>query len=133
MRAFRFGLIYITGLFLLAGCQGQAQGVKPQKLSPDSFEARLNSAKDGILVDVRSQDEYAEGHLSNATLIDIWSDDFKTQIGKLDKSKPVFVYCKAGTRSAKAADALIEAGFKQVYDLDGGITAWQDAHKKIVK
>jgi len=117
----------------VAGCQGQAQGVKPQKLSPDSFEASLNSSKGAILVDVRTQDEYKEGHLSNALLIDIWSDDFKTQIVKLDKSKPVFVYCKAGARSIKAADALIETGFKRVYYLDGGISAWEDARKKIVK
>lgn len=132
MRAFRLIVVYSASLLLLS-CQGQAQGVKPQKLNPGGFEAKLNSTANEILVDVRTQEEYAEGHLSNAILIDIWSDDFKSQISKLDKSKPVFVYCKGGSRSAKAADAFVQLGFKQVYDLDGGISAWMDAEKKIVK
>ncbi len=131
MKVIRFTFVYLLGIMVLASCQGQ--GVKPQKLDPISFESKMNATPDNIVLDVRTQDEYAEGHLSKAVLIDFWGDDFKTGINKLDKSKPVFVYCKSGGRSADAADALIQAGFKQVYNLDGGIMAWAKANKKIEK
>jgi len=131
MRSIQITFIFIASLFLLSSCQGQ--GVKSTKLEPNAFEGKLNSTKDKVLVDVRTQDEFAEGHLANAVLINIFNDDFKTQAAKLDKAKPVFVYCGTGKRSGNASKIFIEMGFKQVYDLDGGITAWADAKKKIVK
>jgi rhodanese-related sulfurtransferase len=120
-----FLLIIITSLFV------EAQTIK--KLDPQNFEKQLKESKDPILVDVRTPGEYAQGHLANAVLIDIYSDDFKSRIGKLDKSKPVFVYCKAGSRSSSAVGVFTEMGFKEIYDLSGGITAWQKASKPIEK
>jgi len=120
-----FLLITITSLFV------EAQTIK--KLDPQNFEKQLKESKDPILVDVRTPGEYAQGHLANAVLIDIYSDDFKTRVGKLDKSKPVFVYCKAGSRSGSAVGVFTEMGFKEIYDLSGGITAWQRASKPIEK
>lgn len=108
-----------------------AQTIK--KLDPQNFEKQLKESKDPILVDVRTPGEYAQGHLANAVLIDIYSDDFKSRVGKLDKSKPVFVYCKAGSRSSSAVGVFTEMGFKEIYDLSGGITAWQKASKPIEK
>jgi rhodanese-related sulfurtransferase len=61
------------------------------------------------------------------------SDDFASQIEKLDKTKPVFVYCKRGGRSAGAAEILKEKGFTKVYNLDGGITAWTEEGQEVVK
>lgn len=109
----------------------QAQTIK--KLDPQSFEKKLNESKELILVDVRTSGEYAQGHLANAVLIDIYSDDFKSRVSKLDKSKPVFVYCKAGSRSSSAVDVFTDLGFKEIYDLGGGINAWQRANKPITK
>lgn len=109
----------------------QAQTIK--KLDPQSFEKKLNESKELILVDVRTPGEYAQGHLANAVLIDIYSDDFKSRVSKLDKSKPVFVYCKAGSRSSSAVDVFTDLGFKEIYDLSGGISAWQRANKPITK
>ncbi len=109
----------------------QAQTIK--KLDPQSFEKKLNEFKEPILVDVRTSGEYAQGHLANAVLIDIYSDDFKSRASKLDKSKPVFVYCKAGSRSSSAVDVFTDLGFKEIYDLSGGISAWQRANKPITK
>ncbi|HPW62331.1 MAG TPA: rhodanese-like domain-containing protein [Cyclobacteriaceae bacterium] len=120
-----FLLITITSLFV------EAQTIK--KLDPQNFEKQLKESKDPILVDVRTPGEYAQGHLANAVLIDIYSDDFKSRVGKLDKSKPVFVYCKAGSRSGSAVGVFTEMGFKEIYDLSGGITAWQRASKPIEK
>jgi rhodanese-related sulfurtransferase len=116
-------------MFSLTSCLKQkTEGV--EVLNPDTFEQKLQ-ASDVQLVDVRTADEFAEGHLPNAINIDINGDNFEDETAKLDKEKPVMVYCKMGGRSAKAAANLKEQGFKDVSDLDGGITSWKDAEKTI--
>ncbi|MCX7551890.1 rhodanese-like domain-containing protein [Xanthomarina sp. F2636L] len=77
------------------------------------------------LVDVRTPEEFSEGFIKDAQNIDFYSDTFDEDILKLDKSKPVILYCKSGRRSASCAEKLIEAGFVKVYDLKGGITQWK--------
>lgn len=108
-----------------------AQSVK--KLDPQNFDKKLKESKETILIDVRTPAEYAQGHLANAVSIDIYANDFKSRIGKLDKTKPVFVYCKAGSRSGSAVNIMEEMGFKEIYDLSGGIIGWQQANKPTVK
>ncbi len=78
------------------------------------------------LVDVRTKDEFDVSHLKNAQNICVTSPDFKEKVASLDKEKPVYVYCKKGGRSAKAASILKDMGFTKVYDLQGGITSWQE-------
>lgn len=90
-------------------------------------------AKEGTILDVRTPEEWAEGTVPNAEKINYNDDDFATQIERLDKTKPVFVYCKRGGRSASAAEILKEKGFTKVYNLDGGITAWMDEGNEVVK
>lgn len=90
-------------------------------------------ATEGTILDVRTPEEWAEGTIAKAEKIDYYSDDFATQVEKLDKSKPVFVYCKKGGRSAGAAETLKEKGFTKVYNLDGGITAWIESGQELVK
>lgn len=87
----------------------------------------------GTILDVRTTDEWAEGTIANAQKIDFYSDNFATDVDQLDKQSPVFVYCKKGGRSASAAEILKEKGFKKVYNLDGGISAWIDAGNETVK
>ena len=94
------------------------------------FEQKMNE-ENVQLVDVRTPDEFTEGHLPNAINIDINGNSFNLETAKLDKEKPVMVYCKMGGRSAKAAANLKEQGFKNISDLDGGITSWNDAGKLI--
>lgn len=122
---------FFVFLMLMAATSiiSQAQTIK--KLDPQNFEKKLKESKEPILVDVRTSSEYAEGHLANAVLIDIYADDFKSRVAKLDKSKPVFVYCKAGSRSRSAVGVFQDLGFKEIYDLSGGINAWQSANKPI--
>jgi rhodanese-related sulfurtransferase len=76
---------------------------------------------------VRTPKEYADQHLDNAVNIDWNGDNFVGQAQKLDKSKPVFVYCLAGSRSKSAANKLHELGFKEIYNLEGGILKWNAA------
>lgn len=82
------------------------------------------------LIDVRTPEEFKSGAIANAKNINILSDDFNSEIEKLDKDKPTCVYCKKGGRSAKAAQRLKEKGFKNVYDLEGGITNWNETKGK---
>lgn len=83
------------------------------------------------LIDIRTQEEYQEGYIKNAKNINFFDDDFLNQMSLLDKSKPVYVYCKSGGRSAKASTQLKEAGFTKIYDLEGGITDWIEKEKEI--
>ena len=76
------------------------------------------------LIDVRTRNEYATNHIKNAKNIVYQGDDWEDQVAKLDKEKPVYVYCQKGGRSAKCASLLEKAGFEKVYDLNGGISQW---------
>lgn len=125
-----FSFLFLIIVFSVTGCQGQTGA---QKLSPDSFEKKLTTEANKIILDVRTPDEYNKGHLADAVMIDFYKDDFKSQVMKLDKSKPVFVYCAAGGRSSSASKILTELGFKQVYDLQGGLNAWSAAKKPVEK
>ena len=77
------------------------------------------------LVDVRTPEEFSEGYIANAQNIDFKSPTFEQDILKLNKDKPVMLYCHSGGRSAKCAQKLKDAGFKKIYDLKGGISKWK--------
>ena len=77
------------------------------------------------LIDVRTPEENEEGTIQGAENMNCLDDDFMEKVAQLDKSKPVYLFCKRGGRSAKSAQRLAEAGFTKVYDLQGGITAWR--------
>jgi len=124
--------MYVLLFFLAANfyaCQSQA-GNHP--VGPKAFSEQIQKAKDPVILDVRTPEEFAEGYIQNAINLDFYRDDFKTELGKLNKEKTYFVYCKAGGRSASAADMMLKEGFKNVVDLDGGITAWEEAKLPLV-
>ena len=89
-------------------------------LAPQEFIAKIKATKDVQLLDVRSPKEWQDGKIASSTCINFFDADFKQQLEKLDKNKPVFIYCASGGRSGKAMPILQEAGFKQVYNLAGG-------------
>ncbi|NNE33405.1 MAG: rhodanese-like domain-containing protein [Winogradskyella sp.] len=97
-------------------------------VSADEMQAILE-LEDVQLVDVRTSKEFDESHILNAQNIDFNSPTFDDDIEKLDKAKPVILYCKGGGRSAKCAEKLKDAGFKKIYDLEGGISKWQHSDK----
>ncbi|WP_333666364.1 thioredoxin domain-containing protein [Flavobacterium sp.] len=109
--------------FLFLSCQGQ-QAKEVQTLDAKSFSEKLNSTPNAQIVDVRTPEEYEGEHLDNAVNMDWFGDDFAKKVTALDKSKPIFVYCKVGGRSAKASNKLAALGFKEIYNLDGGIMRW---------
>ena len=86
------------------------------------------------LLDVRTPEEFKSGYIAGAVNADWQNRDlFAQQAGKLDKTAPVYVYCLSGIRSGRAADWLSANGFTKVFSLEGGVKAWKDADKKLVK
>ena len=81
--------------------------------------------KDVQLIDVRTAQEFNQGTIGNATLIDVYSRDFEQEVEKLDKTRPVAVFCHSGARSLHAAKVLAHKGFSVIYDLQGGIVTWR--------
>ncbi|MCE7061779.1 thioredoxin domain-containing protein [Dyadobacter sp. CY343] len=99
-------------------------------LSPDEFERKILTNKEIQLLDVRTPEEYREGHLANSKNLNYKDADFRQQVNKLDKNRPVYVYCLSGGRSGAAAKTLAESGFAEVYDMKGGYIKWTSAGKK---
>jgi len=105
--------ILISLLFLFSmGCA--------QSKSKHITEFSQNDTKNGILIDVRTPDEYKIGHIDNAVNINWYDEDFAKQFESIDKGETIYVYCKKGGRSAKAAHLLDSLGYKKVIDLEGG-------------
>ncbi|GGH40051.1 thioredoxin [Mangrovimonas yunxiaonensis] len=123
------GIILILFTVFLSSCVNSKHD-KIVEVTSEEMETLLE-LEDVQLVDVRTPEEYEEGYIANAQNIDYYSDTFESDLLKLDKTKPVIVYCKSGRRSANCAEKLIEAGFVKVYDLDGGISEWQHKDKPI--
>lgn len=87
----------------------------------NASEAKDIMSKQGVqILDVRTQDETANGMIDGAVNCDFYSPDFMQKAGALDKNRPVVVYCAAGGRSAKAMKQLQEAGFKEIYNVSQG-------------
>lgn len=85
------------------------------------------------VVDVRSLEEYKEGHIAGAKNVDFFTEDFAKELDKLDKSKPYLVHCASGKRSTSSLKTFEKLGFKNLFHLDGGINAWKDAGKPVEK
>jgi len=77
-----------------------------------------------LVLDVRTPKEYRSGHLVNAVLVDYYEKEFLANLMKLDKDKPIIVYCARGRRSAEAMDMMVNNGFKKVYNVVGGFERW---------
>lgn len=92
-------------------------------LTPDEFAEHIKN-KNVQLIDVRMKSEFDQGHIEGAKNFHIYEKEFQDSILTLDKEQPVYLYCKAGSRSEEASLELKKLGFKKVYDLKGGFSAW---------
>ena len=101
-------------------------------VTPEEMQTILHS-EDVQLIDVRTPEEYSDGHIENSQNIDFKSPTFGEDILVLDKSKPVIVYCKSGKRSGNSSKILMKAGFIKVYDLEGGILEWKEKGLEVVQ
>jgi len=105
---------------------------KIQTINPEQFN-KLLLLDEIQLVDVRTKEEYQTGHIKDALNIDVKDPNFKTNINKLDKNKPVLVYCRSGKRSGDAAEILRGMGFTKIVSLEGGMLSWEEADLPINK
>ena len=112
-------------VLVLYSCSSNAQ--PGTLLPPHDFKKKIENSANPIIVDVRTPEEYNEGHIAWSVNIDWDGDDFDSQIQALDKNASVFVYCYGGGRSSGAAKEMRKQGFKNVYDLKGGFAAWKEA------
>ena len=99
-------------------------------ISPKDLNAKLGDIQ---LIDVRTPEEYAQGHLKNAVNINFYDPTFANDMDELDKSKELYIYCRSGKRSGKASKQLENMGFTKVYDLQGGINDWNKNKFEVVK
>lgn len=117
-------IFLMLSAIVMTNCKGQHDDGIIKDITVEEMQTILNM--DNVqLVDVRTPEEYSTGFIANAQNIDYFSPTFDEDIKKLDKEKPVIVYCKSGRRSTKCSEKLLKAGFVKIYNLEGGITQWQ--------
>lgn len=114
-------------LILLSSCVE----TKTEITTLDITKFDPDTAKRGVLIDVRTPEEYSEGHLPNAINIDVEDDSFAEKMDVLKKNKNVYLYCKTGKRSARAVAIADTLGFKNIFNLDGGFIGWKEAGKAV--
>jgi rhodanese-related sulfurtransferase len=120
-------LIGLCLALFFTACQEKGVAQEIHVLSPQEFRESMAGAENVQLVDVRTPEEFAEGHLEGALNINIGDTNFITEAEKLNLDKPIYIYCRSGKRSAKAALVLKDVGFKEIYDMDGGYLHWTEA------
>ena len=120
-------------LFVAISTVSMAQLAVTKELKPQTFQKELEASKEAVLIDVRTPEEVASGHIDGAENFDFRADDFRQKIGALDKNKTYFLYCASGKRSGQASLAMVEMGFKSIYTLRGGLNAWEEEKLPVVK
>ena len=100
-----------------------AQESTYKNVNVQQFE-NFKTAKEKTLLDVRTPKEFQDGHIKDAKNLNYFDKSFKSELEKLDKNIPVYVYCRSGGRSGKAMQMMKEMGFTTVYNLMGGYLSW---------
>jgi len=125
MKSLNFFLISLT-LSLVACSQPESSIQKEQMVTQKIWKELVAEDHNPQILDVRTAEEFAEGHVHGAVNMDFYANDFMDQVNTLHKDHPVYIYCHSGGRSARAIDLMSAAGFNQVYDLQGGFSSWED-------
>jgi phage shock protein E len=119
----------ILGAVLLTGCSSGSESA--MNLDSVAFEAKTQEPG-VVILDVRTKEEFNEGHIANAININVESDTFLSEIAKLDKSKTYAVYCRSGRRSADAVAKMSNEEFISLANLNGGVIDWANAGLPLV-
>ncbi|GAA5134527.1 hypothetical protein GCM10023213_06440 [Prosthecobacter algae] len=121
--------------FIAALCVLPLTGLAEDKVKHVDAEKAAQLVAEGkvTVVDVRTEDEFKDGHIKGAANVDLLSKDFVRKLETVDKSKPVLVHCQAGGRSTRSLPKLEQAGFTEIYHLDGGMADWVKAGKPVEK
>ncbi len=122
-----YRILCLSVLGLVMACSESSEQSIAEKVDASTFSEKLETLEDVQLVDVRTPEEFDGGAIKNAVNINFYEDGFDQQIAKLDKNKPVMVYCQAGVpegRSGQTLAKLKEMGFQEIYELAGGYGGW---------
>jgi rhodanese-related sulfurtransferase len=120
----------ISSLLLLVGCSTSTAGAT----NMDVLEFSKKITESGVVIlDVRTPGEFAEGYIEGARLIDFQNGNFETEIADLDKNATYAVYCRSGNRSGQAVKIMQDAGFLDLFNLEGGVIDWANQGKPLVK
>lgn len=118
-------LLVIASALVVGACSGgSSTAVTVTLLDPAGASALIQDQPDLVVLDIRTPEETAAGTLPGATEIDFYAADFSDRIAALDRDGPYLVYCHSGNRSAQAITLMVDLGFTNLYELDGGILAW---------
>ena len=145
----RFFLFPLFAALLLMACgqattshqseptaESEVEASRPilKDVSNDEFAALIASKPGALLLDVRTPEEWEEGHLEGAAHADYWGDEaaFEAAMNAIPRDRPVLVYCAGGGRSGLTAKELIEAGHQEVYNLEDGISGWEGQGRPVV-
>lgn len=128
-------LLIFTAIIMLSSCsnnQAQQASRVIENVDAKKFKELVDGGK-GIILDVRTPGEVAQGYINNASTINLNDPSFTAKINMMQKDKEIYVYCRSGSRSANAAQQLADNGFKKVYNLKGGINEWNNSGFPTVK
>lgn len=115
--------LFLLGVATLLSCNSTPEGVTD--IDSETYN-KLEAEKNTVVIDVRTPNEVSNGYIKGADLfIDFNGGNFENEIEKLDRSKKYIVYCASGNRSAKASKVFVDKGFKEIYNLTGGIGSWE--------
>ncbi len=119
-------------LLFILGFVSCSQQTETGQLTPALFAEKMKTT--GVVVlDVRTIDEFSSGHIEGAKQLDYYeTDSFNAAIDALDKDVTYLLYCRSGGRSGTTYDMMVQKGFKKVYNLEGGMLAWQKANMPVV-
>lgn len=123
-------LLFVAVLGISCNTKSHSQTDSISVISPTEFKEKSANNK---IIDVRTPQEFSEGHIEGAVNINFFDDTFLEQISKYKKDEPVFIYCKSGNRSGQASKKISDLGFKQIFDLEGGILSWVKNNNEVIK
>ncbi len=95
-----------------------------ENVSAEAFRKLYDEHSGGVILDVRTNEEFIQGAIHGAVNLDLIGGTFKHEIAKMDKEKTYFVYCRSGNRSGQACKLMSDLGFRHLYNLSGGIMSF---------
>lgn len=118
---------------LMGACSAGSPGTTLLPAQADSLIQAKAKDSTFLLLDIRTPQEYAMGHIAGSRLIDFYAPDFEAQIAKLPRKAPILMYCRSSNRSGKALEMMKSMGFQDVRHLSGGIISWQAEARPLTK
>ena len=124
-------VLLITTVVVTGGCVGSEQETPTQIIENVTPQEAFTLIQDNqnnpdfVIIDVRTPEEFADGHIEDAINLDYYSETFRDELNKLDKDKKYLIYCQSGNRSGKALAIMEELNFREVYNMSGGILEWE--------